>query len=66
MVRAARLVVDTGLHSLGWSKDKAVKYLMENTALTKETAELQINQYLYSKLTRIFKIQLKKNPRYDM
>ena len=44
IVRAARLVVDTGLHSFGWSKYKAVNYLMENTALTKNTAETEVNR----------------------
>ena len=44
MVRSARLVVDTGIHSFGWSKEKAVNYLLENSALTKENAEADVRR----------------------
>ena len=30
MFRACRLVVDTGIHALNWSQEKAVKYMMDN------------------------------------
>ena len=45
MVRSARLVVDTGIHSLGWSKEKAVNYMVENTAMTRKGAESEIRRY---------------------
>ena len=45
MVRSARLVVDTGIHSLGWSKEKAVNYMVENTAMTQKMAESDIRRY---------------------
>ena len=45
MVRSARLVVDTGIHSLGWSKEKAVNYMGENTALTRKMAESEIRRF---------------------
>ena len=34
MWRACRLVVDTGIHAFGWSKEKAVDYMSKNTALS--------------------------------
>ncbi|MCB0384400.1 MAG: DUF885 domain-containing protein, partial [Bdellovibrionales bacterium] len=34
MWRACRLVVDTGLHAFGWSRDKAIQFMAENTALS--------------------------------
>ena len=32
-MRAGRLVVDTGLHAFGWTRQQAVDYLRENTAM---------------------------------
>lgn len=44
--RAARLVVDTGLHHLGWSRDEAVAYLLENTAVAPIDVESEIDRYI--------------------
>ena len=55
MVRSARLVVDTGIHSLGWSKEKAVDYMVENTAMTKEKAESEIRRWIFLELSNWYK-----------
>ena len=44
--RACRLVVDTGMHSKGWSREKAVNYLSENTALSLAEVNNQIDRYI--------------------
>lgn len=43
--RSARLVVDTGIHEQGWSNERAVVYLTENTALTESTARREVLRY---------------------
>lgn len=44
--RAARLVVDTGLHSLGWSRKQAIAYMMENTASSLPDIENEVDRYI--------------------
>ncbi|MEP0191192.1 MAG: DUF885 domain-containing protein [Erythrobacter sp.] len=46
MWRATRLVVDTGLHSKGWSKQQAVDYMLDNTALTAGNVDAEVNRYM--------------------
>jgi uncharacterized protein (DUF885 family) len=46
MWRACRLVVDTGMHSKGWSKAQAVAFMTENTALSAANIEAEINRYI--------------------
>ncbi|MDP8994341.1 MAG: DUF885 domain-containing protein [Pseudomonadota bacterium] len=46
MWRAARLVVDTGIHALGWDKARAVAFMRENTALTEANIEAEVNRYI--------------------
>ena len=46
MWRACRLVVDTGLHSKGWSKDRAVAFMKDNTALTDANIDAEVNRYI--------------------
>ena len=46
MWRATRLVVDTGMHAKGWSKDQAVKYMTDNTALSAANIEAEVNRYI--------------------
>ncbi|GAB3587898.1 hypothetical protein GCM10027445_68470 [Amycolatopsis endophytica] len=44
-MRAGRLVVDTGLHALGWSRQQAVDYLRENTPMAPVEIEEEIDRY---------------------
>ncbi len=44
--RAARLVVDTGMHSLGWTRGQAIQYLLENTALPRHEVETEVDRYI--------------------
>jgi uncharacterized protein (DUF885 family) len=44
--RACRLVVDTGLHLFGWSRDQAIDYLLANSALTRTNIENEVDRYV--------------------
>ncbi|MGJ8679430.1 DUF885 domain-containing protein [Paraglaciecola sp.] len=46
MWRAVRLVVDTGIHAFGWSRQRAIDYLAEHTALTEKSVQDQIDRYI--------------------
>jgi uncharacterized protein (DUF885 family) len=46
MHRAARLVVDTGLHALGWSRQQARSYLLEHVALSEGFLTAEIDRYI--------------------
>jgi uncharacterized protein (DUF885 family) len=46
MLRAARLVVDTGLHAKGWRREQAVAYWMDNVGASEAQAHNQIDRYL--------------------
>ncbi|NUS64223.1 MAG: DUF885 domain-containing protein, partial [Saccharothrix sp.] len=45
-MRAGRLVVDTGLHAHGWSRERAVEYLRENTPLALVEIENEVDRYI--------------------
>lgn len=46
MWRACRLVVDTGLHAKGWTKQQAIDFMAENTALSLHNIEAEVNRYI--------------------
>lgn len=46
MWRAARLVVDTGMHTMGWSRQQAIDFLAENTALSMHNVTTEIDRYI--------------------
>ena len=46
LFRAARLVVDTGLHAKGWTREQAIRYLMEEAGSTEAAATLEIHRYM--------------------
>jgi uncharacterized protein (DUF885 family) len=44
--RASRLVVDTGMHAMGWSRQQAIDYMMQNTVLAQNNVENEVDRYL--------------------
>jgi uncharacterized protein (DUF885 family) len=45
-LRAARLVVDTGLHALGWSREQAVTFMTDTTTQDRANAESEVDRYI--------------------
>jgi uncharacterized protein (DUF885 family) len=46
MWRACRLVVDTGIHHLGWTRQQAIDYMSENTALSEREIANEVDRYI--------------------
>jgi uncharacterized protein (DUF885 family) len=46
MLRAMRLVVDTGIHSKGWSRQQAIDYMLANSSMGKTDATSEVERYI--------------------
>jgi uncharacterized protein (DUF885 family) len=46
MWRAVRLVVDTGMHSMGWTRDQAIQFFKDNTGKTDQDITVEIDRYI--------------------
>ncbi len=46
MWRACRLVVDTGIHAMGWKREEAVEYMTKNTALSFHEINTEVDRYI--------------------
>jgi uncharacterized protein (DUF885 family) len=47
MWRALRLVVDTGMHYMGWTRDEAIDYMASNSALSLHNIRSEVNRYIF-------------------
>jgi uncharacterized protein (DUF885 family) len=45
-MRACRLVVDTGLHALGWSRERAITYMVDHSPMSRQQVEAEIDRYI--------------------
>ena len=46
MLRAMRLVVDSGLHAKGWSREQAIKYMLDNSSMGETDATAEVERYI--------------------
>ena len=46
MLRAMRLVVDTGIHAMGWSRDQAIDYMLTNSGMGRSDATAEVERYV--------------------
>jgi uncharacterized protein (DUF885 family) len=44
--RAVRLVIDTGMHTMGWSREQAIEYFRANTAKTDQDITVEVDRYI--------------------
>ncbi|MDZ4675674.1 MAG: DUF885 domain-containing protein [Gemmatimonadota bacterium] len=45
-LRAARLVVDAGMHGLGWTREQAIQYMLDNTAESRQSVTAEVDRYI--------------------
>ena len=46
MLRAMRLVVDTGIHSMGWTREQAIEYMLGHSGMGKTDATAEVERYI--------------------
>jgi uncharacterized protein (DUF885 family) len=46
MLRAMRLVLDTGLHAKGWSREQAIKYMLDNSSFAESDVTAEVERYI--------------------
>ena len=46
MLRAMRLVVDTGIHAKGWTRDQAIEYMLANSPMSRTDATAEVERYI--------------------
>ena len=46
MLRALRLVVDTGIHSKGWGRDQSIDYMLANSSMSRTDATAEVERYI--------------------
>jgi uncharacterized protein (DUF885 family) len=46
MLRAMRLVVDTGLHSKGWTREQAIRYMLDNSSMAESDVTAEVERYI--------------------
>jgi uncharacterized protein (DUF885 family) len=46
MWRAVRLVVDTGMHTMGWTRDQAIQFFKDNTGKTDQDITVEVDRYI--------------------
>jgi len=46
MLRAMRLVVDTGIHTKGWTRDQSIKYMMDHSDISRTDATAEVERYI--------------------
>ncbi len=46
MLRAMRLVVDTGIHAKGWTRDQAIQYMLDNSGMSRTEVVAEVERYI--------------------
>ncbi len=46
MLRAMRLVVDTGLHTRGWTRERAIQYMLDNSSIAETDVKSEVERYI--------------------
>jgi len=46
MLRAMRLVVDTGIHAMGWTRDQSIQYMLDNSSMGRTDATAEVERYI--------------------
>jgi uncharacterized protein (DUF885 family) len=46
MLRAMRLVVDTGIHAKGWSRERAIRYMLDNSGMSETEVTAEVERYI--------------------